>query len=240
VFRALNRLERLLLVVPPDFDESSERIYRKCAKFTMTSPERVNALVESVRYIVDQGISGDIVECGVWKGGSAMAMSLALQELGDEDREVFLYDTFAGMTPPSALDRSIRGSSAQEKFLKLKTSEDTSDWCFSPLSEAQANILSVGYPEEKYHFIEGKVEDTIPGCVPERIALLRLDTDWYESTKHELVHLFPRLVPGGVLIIDDYGHWHGARQAVDEYLSENNIGIFLNRIDTSGRIGIKH
>lgn len=206
----------------------------------MTSAERVNALVESVRYIVSEGISGDFVECGVWKGGSAMAMSLALQELGEQDRQIFLYDTFAGMSAPSPVDKSIGGSSAQDKFLELKTSDDSSDWCFSPLSEVKTNVLSVGYPEEKFHFIEGKVEDTIPGSIPDRIALLRLDTDWYESTKHELIHLFPRLSPRGVIIIDDYGHWHGARQAVDEYIAENDIHIFLNRIDNSGRIGIKH
>jgi hypothetical protein len=85
----------------------------------------------------------------------------------------------------------------------------------------------------------GKVEDTIPADIPEKIALLRLDTDWYESTKHELIHLFPRLQKGGVLIIDDYGFWKGARKAVDEYFAENNIQILLNRIDDTGRMAIK-
>ena len=72
--------------------------------------------------------------------------------------------------------------------------------------------------------------------MPERIALLRIDTDWYESTRHELVHLYPRLSPGGVLIIDDYGHWQGARKAVDEYFQ---AGLFLNHIDYTGRLAIK-
>jgi O-methyltransferase len=83
------------------------------------------------------------------------------------------------------------------------------------------------------------VEDTIPNNIPEKIAILRLDTDWYESTRHELVHLFPRLSPYGVLIIDDYGCWQGAKKAVDEYISENNLRIFLSRIDSTGRIAIK-
>jgi O-methyltransferase len=83
------------------------------------------------------------------------------------------------------------------------------------------------------------VEDTIPASVPEQIALLRLDTDWYESTKCELEILFPRLVKGGVIIIDDYGCWQGARKAVDEYFNKNNIAILLNRMDDTGRIGIK-
>ncbi len=100
-------------------------------------------------------------------------------------------------------------------------------------------MLSTGYPKEKIHLIKGKVEDTIPENIPKEIALLRLDTDWYESTKHELIHLFPLLKPNGILIIDDYGHWEGARKAVDEYISDNNIHILLNRIDYSGRISVK-
>jgi O-methyltransferase len=87
--------------------------------------------------------------------------------------------------------------------------------------------------------VKGKVEDTVPKNAPEKIALLRLDTDWYESTRRELVHLFPRLVPGGVLIIDDYGHWQGARKAVDEYIAGNQVKILLNRVDYTGRIGVK-
>jgi hypothetical protein len=87
--------------------------------------------------------------------------------------------------------------------------------------------------------VKGKVEDTVPKNAPEKIALLRLDTDWYESTRHELVHLFPRLLPGGVLIIDDYGHWQGARKAVDEYIAGNQVKILLNRVDYTGRIGVK-
>ncbi len=100
-------------------------------------------------------------------------------------------------------------------------------------------MLSTGYKKEKVHFIKGKVEETIPKNIPKEIALLRLDTDWYESTKHELTHLFPLLKPNGVLIIDDYGHWEGVRKAVDEYISDNNIHILLNRIDYSGRIAVK-
>ena len=79
----------------------------------------------------------------------------------------------------------------------------------------------------------------MPGYLPSGIALLRLDTDWYESTKHELEHLYPLLVSGGVIIIDDYGHWKGAKKAVDEYIKDNNLPLLLNRIDYTGRIGIK-
>jgi O-methyltransferase len=100
-------------------------------------------------------------------------------------------------------------------------------------------IESTAYPSEKVHYIKGMVEQTIPEFVPKKIALLRLDTDWYESTKHELEHLFPRLSKGGVLIIDDYGHWQGARKAVEEYLKKNDVKILLNRIDYTGRMGVK-
>jgi len=166
-------------------------------------------------------------------------MTLTLKHLGFEDRELFLYDTFTGMTKPGEIDVSSSGKPALNEFSKRKTSEDSSTWCLSSLDEVKENLFSTFYPQEKIHFIEGKVEETIPNHIPEQIAILRLDTDWYESTKHELIHLFPRLQPNGVLIIDDYGHWQGARKAVDEYIAENNICILLNRLDYSGRIAVK-
>jgi len=118
-------------------------------------------------------------------------------------------------------------------------SEGFNEWCYSPLEEVQKNLYSTNYPKEKITFIKGKVEETIPNIIPEKISILRLDTDWYESTYHELMHLFPRLSKGGVLIIDDYGHWKGSREAVDKYLKENEISMLLNRIDYTGRIGVK-
>jgi hypothetical protein len=103
----------------------------------------------------------------------------------------------------------------------------------------QRNLAGTGYDLASVKFIKGKVEETIPAHAPARIALLRLDTDWYESTRHELAHLFPRLVPGGVLILDDYGHWQGSRRAVDEYMAEHGIPILLNRVDYTARIAVK-
>jgi hypothetical protein len=105
------------------------------------------------------------------------------------------------------------------------------------MEDVRANLLSTGYPAEKIHLIKGKVEDTIPGTLPRGLSILRLDTDWYESTRHELIHLYPLLHPKGVLIIDDYGDWQGAKKAVDEYFKESEI--FLHRIDRTGRIAIK-
>ena len=226
-------------LLPSDFDQSTSRIFQSVQEFTMTSPERVNALVEAVKYIVQNQIEGDFVECGVWKGGSAMAMVYTLLELGEKDRELYLYDTFTGMVTPTDKDISFAGEVAQETFEKTKVSADASDWCYAPIDDVRTNVFGTGYPKERFHFIQGKVEDTIPGNIPEKIALLRLDTDWYESTRHELAHLFPRLSPSGVLIIDDYGCWQGAKEAVDEYIEENNLRVFLSRIDTTGRIVIK-
>jgi hypothetical protein len=103
----------------------------------------------------------------------------------------------------------------------------------------RANLLSTGLPEDRLELVKGKVEDTIPETVPARISILRLDTDWYASTRHELIHLFPLLEPGGVLIVDDYGHWEGARRAVDEYLAEQDVALLLVRVDDTGRVGVK-
>jgi len=220
--------------LPPDFDELNIRIYNSVKTYTMTSSERINALIEATKYIVKEKIDGAFVECGVWKGGSVMAMALTLKELG-EVRELYLYDTFSGMSAPSDVD----GDAAQEIFSKTCTSENSSKWNVSPIEEVEKNIFETGYPREKCHFIKGKVEDTLPTIIPQQIALLRLDTDFYDSTKHELTHLFPRVSPRGVIIIDDYGRWPGAKKAVDEYIAEKELCIFLNRIDSQGRIAIK-
>lgn len=227
---------RAVKQLPEDFDEQSIRIFNAINPFTMTSPERVYSLISAVRYIVAHGIDGDVVECGVWRGGSMMAVALMLKELGDTGRNLYLYDTYEGMSAPTAED----GPVAEKKFTERQLSEDTSEWCRSPIDEVRDNLASTGYPPDRIHFIKGKVEDTIPAEMPAgSIALLRLDTDWYESTRHELIHLYPRLVSKGVLIIDDYGAWEGARRAVDEYLAEYSVPLLLNRIDVTARIAVK-
>ena len=223
---------------PLDFDSETIRICHRVRPYTMTSPERICALTNATRYVVQNNIPGAFVECGVWKGGSSMAIALTLLGLC-ESRDLFLYDTYSGMPAPSRLDISYLGEVAEKTFLRSKLSEDSSDWCLSPLATVKENLLSTGYDEKRIRFIQGKVEQTIPANAPNRIALLRLDTDWYESTRHELIHLFPLLSDNGVLLIDDYGYWEGARKAVDEYLKENNINLFLNRIDSTGRLAIK-
>ena len=161
------------------------------------------------------------------------------KELGETRREIYLYDTFSGMSAPTNIDVSYDGESAQKIHHYNKMSNNLAGLLCSSLEEVKSNVYSTGYPNERFHFIQGKVEDTLPENTPEKIALLRLDTDWYESIKHELIHLFPLLSHKGVIIIDDYGRWHGVKKAVDEYILENKLCILLNRIDFSRRIGLK-
>lgn len=228
-------------IYPNDFSSLSKEICETVKPYTMTCAERINALVNSVEYIVQNDIEGAFVECGVWKGGSAMAIALTLIRLEQINREIYLYDTFAGMTEPKEVDVSVDGDIANSTYTKAKLSEDVSGWCLSTLDEVQSNLASTGYPAQQIHYVKGKVEDTVPGVLPASIALLRLDTDWYESTRHEMHHMFPRLQKHGVLIIDDYGYWKGSKKAVDEYIKENKIRILLNRIDFAGgaRIAVK-
>jgi len=213
-------------------------IVTQVSPFTMTSPERVAALCQAVAHICQHQISGDIVECGVWRGGSVMAACLSLLHHGDRTRDIYLFDTFEGMTPPTKFD--VHATSGVRASVLLKIRDKTAGvWAISPLDEVQRNLATVGYPSNRAHFVKGNVEDTVPTSAPEQIAILRLDTDWYESTAHELRHLYPRLVSGGFLIIDDYGHWAGARRAVDEFVASNGLRLFLNRIDYTGRIAVK-
>ncbi|MFM7207145.1 MAG: TylF/MycF/NovP-related O-methyltransferase [Planctomycetaceae bacterium] len=223
--------------LPADLDAATAAICRDVAACTMTSAERIAALVDAVRHVSRHAIPGDVVECGVWRGGSMMAAARTLLECGDM-RRLHLFDTFAGMPPPADVDRDRSGTRAAD-LLAAADRETSSIWACSPLDDVRRNVLGTGYPAELVEFVVGRVEQTVPERAPETIAILRLDTDWYESTKHELVHLYPRLVVGGVLIIDDYGHWQGARRAVDEYLAETGVRLLLTRIDATGRIGVK-
>jgi hypothetical protein len=211
---------------------------------TMTSPERVIGLVRAIDYVVRSGIRGDFVECGVWRGGSMFVAARALLQRKTSDqhfaeRKLWLYDTFEGMSEPTAADVDLQGQTA-EHLLRVHSPEDRHGvWCLSRMEEVQRTMAMSTFPNEQIRFVQGKVEETLPQTRPESIALLRLDTDWYESTRCELEFLFPLLAPGGVLIVDDYGHWQGCRQAVDDYFAATGQLIHLARMDYTGRIGIK-
>lgn len=227
--------------LPVEATEAERRIVERVRSgYTMTSAERVWSLLQAVRYAQEERIPGAFVECGVWRGGSIMAMAMGLQQAGAADRELWLYDTFAGMTPPTAADvEASSGRTAQELLDSTPVADGDNVWCVAGIDDVRTNIASTGYPLERCTFVVGDVAQTLHEQTPEQIALLRLDTDWYESTRASLDVLYPRLAPGGVCILDDYGHWAGARQAVDEYFTEHGPRPLMHPIDYSGRIFVK-
>ncbi|MGH8461567.1 MAG: TylF/MycF/NovP-related O-methyltransferase [Stenotrophobium sp.] len=231
--------------VPADMSERDRAIFAQVQPYTMTSVLRIEALANAVRYCLAAGIPGAFAECGVWRGGSVMAMLLVLLEQGVRDRDVYLYDTFEGMTAPTEADVSAYDVPALNAWQSsAKKGERIYDGLFNQQifneDDVRKTLLATGYPAERLHFVRGTVEQTIPGTLAGQLALLRLDTDWYESTRHEMTHMYPRLSRGGVLIIDDYGHWLGSRKAVDEYFAGEGVApVLLQRTDYSGRMAVK-
>lgn len=203
-------------------------IWDEIAPFTMTGIKRAHGLWLACNYIVKAGIPGDLVECGVWRGGSAMVMAHTLLRLG-ETRPIYLYDTFEGMTEPTDADVSMDGVPARKTWRGKHR-------CEAGIDDVRKNMASTGYPMECVHLEKGRVEATLPVNDHSQIALLRLDTDWYESTRLELEILYPLLAQRGVLIVDDYGHWRGSQKAVDEYFGGTAL---LARLDYTGRMSVK-
>lgn len=196
-----------------DYPRGFNIIYDVCKPYTCSPKARMFAIYNSIKYILDNNIEGDVVECGVWKGGSAMLMGMAMRETA---RMMWLYDTFSGMPEPGTFDTRIGDGTSEAEGYKAASFE-----------EVKANLDHIGY--NWYIPVIGKVEETIPLHIPERISFLRLDTDYYSSTKHELEHLYPRLQPGGVLMIDDYGSWQGARKAVDEFFGKRPMMFHIDK-----------
>jgi O-methyltransferase len=232
--KAVAKLSRSVLV-DYGFDATTKQIIEQVSPYTMVSPERISSVIESVRYVVRADIPGAIVECGVWRGGSMMAAALALLDAGVTDRDLYLFDTFEGMTAPTEVDRSrgVLASEVRDKYERV--GEEGSTLAYASLEDVQEAMKSTGYPAERIHYVKGRVERTVPDSVPDAIAMLRLDTDWYESTKHELTHMTPVISPFGIVIIDDYGCWEGARKATDEFVADYPLPIMLHRIDRDGR-----
>ena len=222
-----------------DFSNDDREIYNIVKPYTMTSPERIKVLLDALNYVVLNNIPGDYVECGVWKGGSSLAVSLMLEKLSKYNINLWLFDTFSGMSKPTSIDVDNKGNTASER-LENEDKNTSLVWAYSELDEVKSNMKISKFPKSNVKYIKGKVEDTLlMDDIPEKISILRLDTDWYESTKIELEILYPRLVKGGIIIIDDYGHWKGSKKAVDEYLNKNNINVFLHRIDYTARLFVK-
>jgi hypothetical protein len=226
---------------PSDFTKQDVGIIESVRRYTMAKTvDKIFPILNAVRYVNEHQVPGSVVECGVWRGGMMMAAARLLLELGDTSRELYLYDTFEGMAEPTDKDTDVKGKKALARYREApRTTGGGVDWCYASLEEVTSNLESTGYPMEKVHLVKGLVEDTLPAGVPAQISILRLDTDWYASSKCEMLHLFPRLQPGGVIILDDYGFWQGCRQATDEYLKANQVQLHLVRVDEACRVGIK-
>jgi O-methyltransferase len=224
----------------PD-DRAYVEILKKVSPYTMTGSdglETTYALFQAVRYIVQNNIPGDMVECGVWRGGSMMLIAYALRHFGDTSRRLYLYDTYAGMTEPDDIDIDYDGRAMKPLWAQI-TGQKMQMGFGGSLEQVKANMQLTGYPDRRMHFVEGDVLQTVPGHSPSRIAVLRLDTDWYKSTLHELKHFYDLIVPHGVLIVDDYGWCRGARRATDEFFHDQPFKPMMHRVDQGPRIAIK-
>ena len=205
----------------------NKETFRNIVKpYTMTSNERINSLYDSLEYIRENNIQGDFIECGVWAGGNILGIMSYLEYHNMNDRTVWLYDTFEGMTPPEDIDIDINGNKAQTIL--------DSVMCIASLEKVKQNISLSKFPNVK--FVIGDIVETLndKNNIPSCIALLRLDTDWYQSTKKEMEILYPLLSKKGVLIVDDYGHWKGSKIAVDEYFHNINQIPIIEQIDYTG------
>ena len=222
--------------------EATRRSLRELVRpYTMTSDERIDAMIDSVTYVVKNRIPGDIVECGVWRGGNLMLAVRLLDQLEPGSRRlIWAYDTFAGMTEPSELD-DMPGENVREQWEQNQKASGENSWSFASIEEVRSNLAMAGGSPGRFRLVKGPVEETLKAAenLPSQIALLRLDTDWYASTKAELEILYPRTVDGGVCIIDDYGHYEGARKAVDEYFGHLGTFPLLHRIDYTARSFVK-
>ena len=209
-------------------------------RLTMIGVDRLWAAITTDRYVVENDIEGDVVECGVWRGGCSIAMALALKQL-KSSKKVILFDTFGGMTKPKEIDKDRFGQSAIDTYFDLKR-ENHNEWAYASIEDVRQNFITHKCIEN-VSFVKGDVLDTLqnPINLPNSISLLRLDTDWYESTKKELDVLYPLLQSKGVLLIDDYGWWDGSKKAVDEYFSSSDLTrplLWKNDLDGRGAIKI--
>lgn len=217
----------------PEVTQDERALVDEFAPYTMNPAILQWGLLKSLQYVQQRGIPGAIVECGVWRGGNMLLAAKAVR-----DRDIWLYDTFAGMTAPTEHDRKTGGADARPKF-EAQQKDGYNEWCFASLGEVTGNFETHGLLSDRVKFVKGPVEQTLSGPdMPAQIALLRLDTDWYESVKACLEALYPRLSQGGVLILDDYGSWQGARKAVDEYFADKPAPLLIP-IEQACRMAIK-
>ena len=226
---------------PVEFDEDDKEIVQRVIdkKLSMAGCERLFATLMACRHVARNDIEGDFVECGVWRGGNAM-IAADIFSRHCKPAKIYLYDTFAGMTEPTMHDiETTTGEQASARYARERR-DAYNDWCYASLDDVQQNLKEVGLLSDYVRMIEGDVLETLKNedNLPNNVSVLRLDTDWYESTKMELEVFWPRLQPGGIMMVDDYGHWGGARKAVDEFFAEGGRPFF-QYIDYTGRLAVK-
>lgn len=186
----------------------------------------------AINYILNNNIEGVIVECGVESGNFEHIWINELMK-NNAVRDIYLYDTFAGLVEPTEYDYtckdaklySMNKDQVHSCWERNIINEKINKWCYTPLEKVQNRLNSTGYPQDRLHYVVGDVMETLKdkNNIPEKIAILRLDTDWYESSKYELEQMYDNVVTGGVIIFDDYYHWEGQRKATDEFFSSRNI-----------------
>lgn len=212
-----------------------------CKKHTMVSEYHLKFLDIIIKEINEINILGDIVECGVWKGGCSMWMMIC-QKKYNMDRKFYLYDTFDGMTFPDS-DKDAKEAVDLYKKISKGVYERNYDkwhkekkWAFAPIEIVKKNISLTQYDERKITYVIGDVCETLNTNIPFQISILRLDTDWYNSTKKELDVLFPLVVKNGYIIVDDYYAWKGSRTATDEFLHLNKDKVTIIDPKLTGNI----
>ena len=224
---------------PVEISNSEVKLIENASRYSMTGTLRMWALLNAIKYVNANNIHGDIVECGVWRGGNLILAAQALDE-SKRSRKVWGYDTFSGMTEPTIFDTHLDGTHVSHKLIKSVKDEKRENIHAVASKDLVLSHLRKNLVDQLVKLVEGPVEETLLNeqNLPKSISVLRLDTDWYQSTKAELEILYPRLAQGGVLIIDDYGHYSGARKAVDEYFGSQKP--WMQYVDYSCRLIIKN
>jgi hypothetical protein len=241
-----NRRKNIQKLYPIELTEDEKKLidYVVENNLTRVSRERLFATLMSCKYVLQNNLDGDFVECGVWRGGNSI-IAAGIFKMYNSCKKVYLYDTFQGMTAPTEVDTRLGedGSAAKEALDTTELDKNKkwtmNIWCYASIDDVKANFSTLDLLSENVVFVQGDILKTLDTTIPDKISVLRLDTDWYESTKKEMDVLYERIVRNGVLMVDDYGYWAGSKKAVDEYFEKNPPRPFLQYIDNTGRLGIK-
>jgi len=207
--------EREIRRVGKDWPEEAE---------TMIGMARLDNLQECAEVLLSDGVPGDLLEAGVWRGGATIFMRAVLAAYGVTDRKVWVADSFEGLPAPNPDAFPIDAATDLSVYDVLAVS----------LEQVKANFARYGLLDEQVRFLQGWFKDTLPDAPVQQLALLRLDGDYYESTIQILESLYHKLAPGGFVIVDDYGALVQCSRAVDDFRAEHNIKEAMSKVDWTG------